>query len=116
MQHVEIQDILRSGWRTKSSGRTVAPDATSLVLYDRRRVGKARLLRQWIKKSQARALYWMAEPSSVADQLRSFSETLYNFVNPNAPAPPDFSYVAWAQAGQSLSFAPISRKDKRDCV
>jgi hypothetical protein len=42
----------------------------------------------------------MAEPSSAADQLRSFSQALYNFANPHAPAPPDFSYTTWAQAWQ----------------
>lgn len=80
-----------------------APDATFLVLYGRRRVGKTRLLEQWIQKSQARTLYWMAEPSSAADQLRSFSQALYNFANPNAPAPPDFSYATWAQAWQQVA-------------
>lgn len=80
-----------------------APEATFLVLYGRRRVGKTRLLEQWIQKSQARALYWMAEPSSAADQLRSFSQALYNFANPNAPAPPDFSFATWAQAWQQVA-------------
>jgi hypothetical protein len=80
-----------------------APEATFLVLYGRRRVGKTRLLEQWKQKSQARALYWMAEPSSAADQLRSFSQALYNFANPNAPAPPDFSYATWAQAWQQVA-------------
>ncbi|MCP4419360.1 MAG: ATP-binding protein, partial [Chloroflexi bacterium] len=78
-------------------------DATLLVLYGRRRVGKTRLLEQWIKQSKTRALYWVAEPSSAADQLRSFSQALYNFANPNAPAPPDFSYTTWAQAWQQVA-------------
>lgn len=78
-------------------------DATLLVLYGRRRVGKTRLLRQWIEQNQARALYWVAEPSSAAEQLRSFSQALYNFANPHAPAPPDFSYATWAQAWQQVA-------------
>ena len=78
-------------------------DAALLVLYGRRRVGKTRLLEQWIKQSQARALYWMAEPASAADQLRSFSQSLYNFANPNAPAPLDFSYATWEQAWQQVA-------------
>ena len=80
-----------------------ATEATLLVLYGRRRVGKTRLLEQWTKQSKTRALYWMAEPSSAADQLRSFSQALYNFANPNAPAPLDFSYTTWAQAWQQVA-------------
>lgn len=78
-------------------------DATLLILYGRRRVGKTRLLRQWMQQNQARALYWVAEPSSAAEQLRSFSQALYNFANPHAPAPPDFSYASWAQAWQQVA-------------
>ncbi len=80
-----------------------APDAALLILYGRRRVGKTRLLQQWLRQSQARALYWVAEPSSAAEQLRSFSQALYNFANPQAPAPPDFSYADWAQAWQQVA-------------
>ncbi len=78
-------------------------EATFLVLYGRRRVGKTRLLQQWLKQSEANALYWVAEPASVSDQLRSFSQAIYNFANPNAPAPTEFSYVTWAQAWQQVA-------------
>ncbi len=54
-----------------------APDATLLILYGRRRVGKTRLITQWVQQRQQRALYWVAEPSSSLDQLRSFSQTIY---------------------------------------
>ena len=80
-----------------------ASDATLLILYGRRRVGKTRLLQQWRQQSQARALYWVAEPASAAEQLRSFSQAVYNFANPQAPAPPDFSYADWAQAWQQVA-------------
>jgi uncharacterized protein len=75
-----------------------APDATLLILYGRRRVGKTRLIQQWIRQEPRRALYWMAEPSSALDQLRSFSQAIYNFANPHAPAPPEFTYITWEQA------------------
>ncbi len=78
-------------------------DATLLVLYGRRRVGKTRLLNQWVQQSKVRALYWMAEPSSATDQLRSFSQVLYNFANPTALAPPEFSYASWEQAWQQVA-------------
>ena len=77
------------------------PNATLLILYGRRRVGKTRLLTYWLQQAGAdesgqpqpgrRVLYWVAEPSSALDQLRSFSQAIYNFANPNAPAPADFT-------------------------
>ncbi len=81
-----------------------------LILYGRRRVGKTRLLTHWIETSQARALYWVAEPTSAFDQLRAFSQALYNFANPRLPAPDNFSYASWAQAFQQMaSLAQSSR-------
>jgi len=81
----------------------VAPDATLLILFGRRRVGKTRLITQWIQQSKHRALYWVAEPSSKLDQLRSFSQALYNFANPQTPAPPEFTYASWQQAWQQVA-------------
>ena len=78
-------------------------DAAMLILYGRRRVGKTRLLKQWVQQSQARALYWVVEPSSASEQLRSFSQAIYNFANPTAPAPLDFSYATWEQAWQQVA-------------
>ena len=78
-------------------------DSTMLILYGRRRIGKTRLLKQWVKQSQSRALYWVAEPSSASDQLRSFSQAVYNFANSQAPAPLDFSYTTWEQAWQQVA-------------
>jgi len=78
-------------------------DATFLILYGRRRVGKTRLLTQWIQQNNTRALYWMAEPASAADQLGSFSRALYDFANPSAPAPLEFSYATWEQAWQQVA-------------
>src|SRR3954471_3544421 len=83
--------------------------AALLILYGRRRIGKTRLLTQWIAASRARALYWVAEPTSSLDQLRSFSQALYNFANPGAPAPADapggrgFTYASWPQALQQAA-------------
>jgi len=89
------------------------PDATLLILYGRRRVGKTRLLTYWLRQSGGgeteqdqptrRVLYWVAEPSSARDQLRSFSQAVYNFANPQAPAPEDFTYANWQQAWQQVA-------------
>jgi uncharacterized protein len=75
-----------------------APTATLLILYGRRRVGKTRLLTHWLNRHPKRAIYWVAEPSSALHQLRSFSQTIYNFSHPDAPAPHEFTYANWEQA------------------
>lgn len=77
--------------------------ATLLILYGRRRVGKTRLLTHWLQHRGAHALYWVAQPSSALDQLRSFSQAIYNFANPTLPAPVDFTYANWNQAWQQVA-------------
>ncbi|MCB2160685.1 ATP-binding protein [bacterium] len=77
--------------------------AEFLILYGRRRVGKTALLTEWIRRSSARALYWVAAPTSAAAQLRSFSQAVYNFSNSDAPAPASFTYATWEQAFQQLA-------------
>ncbi len=72
--------------------------AEFLVLYGRRRVGKTALLVEWIRRTGNRALYWVAPPSSVATQLRAFSQALANFSNPDSKVPENFTYVTWKQA------------------
>jgi AAA+ ATPase superfamily predicted ATPase len=76
--------------------------ATLMILYGRRRVGKTRLLTHWMKQTGQRALYWVAEPTSALDQLRSFSQALYNFANQDS-APDDFTYANWPQAWQQVA-------------
>ncbi|MDX1613079.1 MAG: ATP-binding protein [Candidatus Promineifilaceae bacterium] len=80
-----------------------SPNATLLILYGRRRVGKTRLLTHWMSRHSERALYWVAEPTSALDQLRSFSQAIYNFNHPDAPAPLDFTYANWDQALQQVA-------------
>jgi len=76
--------------------------AEFLILYGRRRVGKTSLLIQWIRKTGRRALYWVASPDSALAQLRSFSQAVYNFANPDSPAPEQFTYASWEQAWQEV--------------
>jgi len=75
-------------------------DAELIVLYGRRRVGKTRLLTHWMHQHQRQrpGLYWMAEPTSAVDQLRSFSQALANYTDPDEEAPLDFTYANWEQA------------------
>ena len=84
--------------------------AQLLLLYGRRRVGKTRLLTHWHSQNSPsesttahRTLYWVATPSSALDQLRSFSQAIYNFANPSAPAPAEFTYATWEQAWQQVA-------------
>lgn len=72
--------------------------AELIILYGRRRVGKTRLLTHWIKQHEQDGLYWMAEATSAFDQLRSFSQALADFEDPDVAAPPDMSYPNWEYA------------------
>ena len=78
-------------------------DAEFLILYGRRRVGKTALLTEWIQSRAQRSLYWVASPTSATLQLRSFSQAVYNFANPNAPAPESFGYSSWEQVLQQVA-------------
>ncbi|MCP5096101.1 MAG: ATP-binding protein [Chloroflexi bacterium] len=79
-------------------------DATMVILSGRRRVGKTRLLTHWLQKHHPDdGMYWMAEPTSAADQLRSFSQAFLGFVDPETPVPPDFTYATWEQALSQLA-------------
>jgi uncharacterized protein len=79
--------------------RTWETDRAALVvLYGRRRVGKTRLLTHWIKRHEAEGFYWMAEATSAFDQLRSFSQAVDNYADPDTQAPLDFTYANWEQA------------------
>jgi len=74
------------------------PRATLLILYGRRRVGKTRLLTHWLNRHPKHGLYWMAEATSALEQLRSFSQAIIHFIDPDSPTPEDFTYATWEQA------------------
>lgn len=84
--------------------------AEFLVLYGRRRVGKTALLVEWMRRSSQRTIYWVATHTSSANQLRSFSQAVYNFANLDAPAPENFSYTTWKQAFQQV--AALAKKER----
>jgi uncharacterized protein len=95
-------ELLSNLWKSKN--------AELLILYGRRRVGKTALLTEWIQRSSQRALYWVASPTSAAGQLRSFSQAIYNFSNPGAPAPDVFTFSSWEQAFQQVG--KLAEKDR----
>lgn len=100
-------DILKSEWKSD--------DPRMLILYGRRRVGKTRLISHFIESTTPppRALYWVAEPTSSTEQLRSFSQALINFErDPDSPSnvPEDFSYSTWGLAFEEA--ARLARQER----
>ena len=87
-----------------------SPKARLLILYGRRRVGKTRLLTHWIKQHKENGLYWVAEPTSALDQLRSFSRALATFADPEMPPPPDFTYATWEHAFRQVALLSKFRR------
>jgi uncharacterized protein len=75
--------------------------AELMILYGRRRVGKTRLITNWMQTSGVSAIYWVAAPTSSLDQLRSFSQALFHFDTGQA-APDTFTYANWQQAFSQL--------------
>lgn len=100
-RHDEL-DLIDRLWSTQN--------AEFIILYGRRRVGKTRLLTHWISEHREDGLYWMAEPTSAVDQLRSFSQALANFADPEEPAPLDFTYANWEQALRQVSLLARGRR------
>ena len=84
--------------------------AALIILYGRRRVGKTRLLTHWIKRHPGEGFYWMAEATSALDQLRSFSQALANFADPDTVAPLDFTYANWEQALRQVALLGRDRR------
>lgn len=83
--------------------------AEFLIVYGRRRVGKTRLLTHWLGQQLSdQAFYWVAQPSSPVEQLRSFSQALYRFDFPDGTLSPTFTYDSWEQALEQV--ARISEK------
>jgi len=86
------------------------PGAQFLILYGRRRIGKTRLLTHWAAGveghalPEGRILYWMATQTSATNQLRKFSQALWQYLNPEAAVEPTFSYTSWEAA-----FAEVAR-------
>lgn len=87
-----------------------SPRATFLILYGRRRVGKTRLLTHWLRRYTNRGLYWVAEPTSSLEQLRSFSQAIYNYDTPDSPAPRDYTYASWEQAFREVAKIASDRR------
>ncbi len=78
-----------------------SPQAAFLVLYGRRRVGKTRLLWEWMQRHPDDVLYWAAEPSSESDQRRAFSQAVYRFFHPQGAA--EMWFPTWRAAFEAFA-------------
>lgn len=78
--------------------------AQFLILYGRRRIGKTALVTHWGRELDEPYLYWMASQTSATNQLRNFSQALFQFLNPGTAVTPTFSYPSW-----DAVFAEVAR-------
>ena len=84
-------------------GRLYSSDQAELfVLYGRRRVGKTELLRVFCEGKPH--LYFIATLSSDTEQLATFSQQVYGFINPETPE--GFSYPSWEAAFRAVANLP----------
>ena len=80
------------------------------VLYGRRRVGKTELINFWLRTRKHDHILWTADRTSNTSLLRTFSQKIYAFANPDVEISTTFSYQTWDQAfGQIATLA----KDRR---
>lgn len=84
--------------------------AEFLILYGRRRIGKTRLITHWMETAKPRAFFWVAEPTSSFDQLRSFSQAVFRFESPQSQPPLDMTYGDWRSAFETL--ARLAEKER----
>ncbi|MFQ5857557.1 MAG: ATP-binding protein, partial [Anaerolineae bacterium] len=85
--------------------------AQLMVVYGRRRTGKTALLHAFTQDKPT--VFWTAEITSATNLLRSFSRTLWDYANPQAPASEDFAFGSWEQA---LRYTGQIAEDKRVAV
>ncbi len=84
--------------------------AEFLILYGRRRIGKTRLITHWMETEKPRCFFWIAEPTSSTDQLRSFSQAVFRFESSEAQPPQEMSYGDWRTAFEAL--ARLAEKER----
>ena len=73
-----------------------------LVLYGRRRVGKTRLLTEWLTTRKIKPIFFVSEQDSKASLLRQYSQVVYKKAFPNLPIPDTFSFANWDQVWNQI--------------
>jgi hypothetical protein len=86
------------------------PAAQLLILYGRRRIGKTWLLTHWLSRFEGHHFYWVATRTSTVNQLRSFSQAVYNFLHPGSHIDPTFSYASWEAAFDEIQRATLQER------
>ena len=78
------------------------------VLYGRRRVGKTELINHWLRLRNHNHIFWTADRTSGTSLLRSFSQKIYAFENPDVEITQEFTYQTW-----ELAFAQLASMAKQ---
>ena len=73
-----------------------------LVLYGRRRVGKTRLLTEWLTTRKIKPIFFVSEQDSKESLLRQFSQIVYKKAFPSLPIPDTFSFANWEQVWDQI--------------
>jgi hypothetical protein len=73
-----------------------------LVLYGRRRVGKTRLLTEWLTSRKIKPIFFVSEQDSKGSMLRQFSQIVYKRAFPSLPIPDSFSFANWDQVWNQI--------------
>lgn len=81
-----------------------------LVLYGRRRVGKTRLLTEWISTRNVSPIFFVAEQDSKESLLRQFSQIVFRKAYPTIPVPDSFSFANWDEVWRQI--AELSKKER----
>jgi len=73
-----------------------------LVLYGRRRVGKTRLLTEWLTTRKIKPIFFVSEQDSKEALLRQFSQIVYKKAFPGITVPDTFSFASWDQVWNQI--------------
>ncbi len=73
-----------------------------LVLYGHRRVGKTRLLTEWLTTRKIKPIFFVAEQDSKESLLRQFSQIIYKKAFPSLPIPDTFTFANWGQVWNQI--------------
>jgi hypothetical protein len=73
-----------------------------LVLYGRRRVGKTRLLTEWLTTRKIKPIFFVSEQDSKVSLLRQFSQIVYKKAFPSLSIPDTFSFANWDQVWSQI--------------
>jgi AAA+ ATPase superfamily predicted ATPase len=73
-----------------------------LVLYGRSRVGKTRLLTEWLTARKIKPILFVCEQDSKESLLRQFSQIIYKKAFPSLPIPDTFTFANWDQVWNQI--------------